>query len=181
MTANLGDLRNTERAKYRRIYERETYGVGNHGSQAIPIIHQEIKPRNVLDVGCGSNAFCKLLRPLGIEAVGVDFASPLADVPAPAHDLPFLGGAFDLLTAFDVLEHLLPEEVPEVMDEFARVARRAWLFSICCRDSTRRSPDGSTLHPTVRPKRWWVDCLSRYGQVEMRGKYFLVTLTRGRA
>jgi len=87
------------------------------------------------------------------KVVGVDFACRSADIIAPAHDLPFEDKDFELITAFDMLEHLLPDEVEAVLKEFERVAKR-FVFSI----SHVPSVIGD-LHPTVRPIKWWKQML----------------------
>lgn len=166
----LKGMRKREQGKYRALYSRTTpYGGQQHGRDARPLV-EELCPASLLDVGCGDNSFCCWANVAGIPAVGVDFAHPRADVNAAAHALPFADEAFEWLTAFDMLEHLLPDEVDDVLREFARVASRGWIFSICYRDSTTRV-HGETLHPTVRSESWWIERLSRYIHVEQWNGY----------
>ncbi len=70
----------------------------------------------------------------------------------------------DVVTSFDALEHLLPEDVDAVLAEMRRVARpRAhYVFSICTRPSTT-TVAGEGLHPTVRPLDWWLERIARVG------------------
>ena len=166
----LAAARRHERDKYRTLYTRPTpYGSQQHGRAAQSLI-QQLQPASLLDVGCGDNSFCRWLKEQGIHAVGVDFAHPRADVRASAHALPFADDAFDWLTAFDVLEHLLPGEIAGVLREFGRVARTGWVFSICYRDSTTRVA-GETLHPTVRSEAWWTSRLERHIAVHRHEGY----------
>jgi hypothetical protein len=59
-----------------------------------------------------------LREPLpGVRAEGVDFAFDEADIKAPMHKLPLADNCADVVTAFDSLEHLLPDEVDAVLDE----------------------------------------------------------------
>lgn len=125
----------------------------------------------MLDVGCGDNRFVRELRSRGVAAMGIDFVHAGADLHAAAHALPFCNAAFDWVTAFDVLEHLLPEEVEPVLAEFARVAGTGWLCSISHRDSRVRGPRGETLHPTVRPREWWRQRLSSWIDVREDAGY----------
>ena len=170
------DAESHEREKYEGIYassERYSrYGHSNHGSRALPMV-QKWTPASLVDIGCGWNEFCRELRAAQptINAVGVDFACPGSDVTADATELPFADKEFDVLTAFDVLEHLLPEQVNAALAEFARVSRR-FIFSIAYQPSVTKWK-GENLHPTVRGETWWIlRILSAGGcSIEKRGRY----------
>lgn len=156
--------REHERRKYLAL-AGTGYGSTNHGRFAYRLV-QGFKPRFVVDFGCGRNLFIQHLRRLGIDGLGIDFALPEADVVAPMHRVPVSAGIADLVTSFDALEHLLPEEVDEVLEEMRRVAvpRGGFVFSICTHASKTRV-DGEGLHPTVRPRSWWLDRIGRVGKV----------------
>lgn len=159
--------------KYRIIYsdnvKYDGYGCGSHGYGAYEFI-KKMNPSSILDVGCGHNDFCKLFRKQKIKCMGLDFACPSADVICSCIQMPFYNKEFDLVTSFDALEHLLPEEINSALDEFARVSHR-YIFSIAFRDSSYKV-NGETLHPTVRPKEWWMDKIKQRGTVEEFGIYF---------
>jgi SAM-dependent methyltransferase len=157
---------NPERFKYEGIYAAvkgyATYGHTNHGSKSLPYIVVS-KPESLLDVGCGHNEFCASLKIVlpNIRAVGCDFACPSADVKADILNLPFADKEFDMLTAFDVLEHLAPNQVVPALDEMARVSKR-FCFSISHVESITKW-EGKTLHPTVKDEQWWLDRIREAG------------------
>lgn len=162
-----------ELEKYRAIYAGEgppSYGHSNHGKDALAIV-TGWKPESLLDVGCGWNEFCRQASAAGIPATGVDFACPGADVIADAVALPFETDAFDVLTAFDMLEHVLPAQVDTVLAEFARVSKR-FIFSISYVPS-KILHKGENLHPTVQPESWWIRQIMRAGGIRIvkRGRY----------
>lgn len=185
LTVN-GDIEQTidrrraqERAKYEALWEKHgAWGTHNHGSKAQKLI-LTLSPATLLDVGCGDNKFAKWARSEGILATGVDFAGCGADIKAAAHDLPFKDNAFDVVTAFDVMEHLLPEEVDEVLEELVRVGRSHLVLGISYRESRVRALNGETLHPTIRPKDWWVKKLCRFGNTKEWNNYLHVELNDG--
>ncbi len=166
-----------ERDKYVGIYstpDRMTkYGHSNHGKHALRFL-EKWNPESVVDVGCGWNEFADMVRPK-CRAVGVDFACPGADVQAPADELPFGDKSFDVLTSFDMLEHLREEEVPATLREFARVSKR-FILSISYAESVNKWK-GETLHPTVKPEEWWLLELVRAGAVAIakHGRYITGT------
>lgn len=162
----------SEIEKYRWIYGLEDhggYGSSNHGKDAHKLI-VETGCKSLVDVGCGHNEFAGQMRDAGIFAVGVDFACPDADVVADAVDLPFTDDEFDLVTAFDVLEHIPPDQIIAALREFSRVAR-GYVVSIAYTDSRSFRDELGSLHPTVRPKGWWIETLSWFGTVNKSGPY----------
>ena len=159
--------REQERAKYVALAAKpgSTYGSTNHGKLAVPII-QKLKPRFVVDFGCGRNDLVRDLRRLGVDGLGVDFAFPDADLVRPMHKTALHAGVADVVTSFDALEHLLPEDVDAVLAEMRRVAkpRGHCVFSICTRPS-KTTVAGEGLHPTVRQLDWWLDRIGRVATV----------------
>lgn len=168
--SNLETRREHERKKYVALATRPAapgtgYGATNHGASAIPLV-QRLKPRFVVDFGCGRNDFIGALRRCGIDGLGIDFAFPEADITRAMHKTGLLDGVADVVTSFDALEHLLPDDVDAVLAEMRRIGRpRAhFVFSICTRPS-RTTVAGEGLHPTVRPMAWWLDRISGVGTV----------------
>ena len=158
--------REHERKKYLAL-EGTRYGSSNHGQHAYSLVQGFTpRPRFVVDFGCGRNLFIQHLRKLGIDGLGVDFAFPEADMVAPMHRVQLSAGIAEVVTAFDALEHLLPEEVDEVLDEMRRIGVRGgrFVFSICTRGS-KTKVNGEGLHPTVRSRAWWLERIGRVGTV----------------
>ena len=118
---------NPEQEVYELIYADDAYsyyGKSNHGHKALKSI-VDLEPLSLLDVGCGHNAFVQEIKKLGVEkAIGVDFACKSADKIADILDLPFTDKEFDFLTAWDVLEHLLPDQIDSALLEMQRVSNR---------------------------------------------------------
>jgi hypothetical protein len=172
----LEERRELEREKYLTLRTTmPSYGSTNHGAGAKQIV-LELHPTFVVDFGCGGNEFIRELRRLGVDGIGIDWANEQADVVAPMHAAtPVQSGLADVVTCFDALEHLLPEDVELVLAEMRRVARpgAAFCFSIATRESQIKV-NGQGLHPTVRPRQWWVQrILNVASAVEDRGGYLV--------
>jgi 2-polyprenyl-3-methyl-5-hydroxy-6-metoxy-1,4-benzoquinol methylase len=120
-----------------------------------PLFPREAGAR-LLDVGCGPGAGLEAARSLGYEAWGLDVSSPAVAVASSRHpdrvrlgtlsDRLFPRGFFDVITLFDVIEHvydprrlavdvawhLAPEgriviATPNVESLLARVTGRRWV------------------------------------------------------
>ena len=189
MNNSLDSLRDRERKKYDILYKDDTeYGSFNHGKNKLDLL-VSLKPDSVIDVGCGDNALVEDLNKMGISGFGVDISSPDADIKAPAHSLPVKDQTYGYVTAFDVLEHLLPEEIDEVFREFKRVAKIGFMFTISLRKSKKKvDPDTGkitripnlifkqhhdilnieeefALHQTIRTEEWWVSKINTVADI----------------
>ncbi|MBS0189851.1 MAG: methyltransferase domain-containing protein [Phycisphaerales bacterium] len=90
---------------------------------------------SILDVGCGNGLLTNQL-PASIRVVGLD-PSPVAlesvqreKVCADATRIPFQDGAFDVVMANDVIEHVRKTDEAAIVREMARVARRLVIVTV---------------------------------------------------
>jgi SAM-dependent methyltransferase len=76
----------------------------------------------VLDIGCGEKPYLPFFSSFASDYVGVDVAEgPRVDIVAPAEELPFPDGSFDLVLCTQALEHVA--EPGAVLSEIHRVLR----------------------------------------------------------
>lgn len=150
--------RATEHAKYVRAYQSEAYRM--HGSRlAFAKADLAALPcrGSYLDVGCGRGTMLEEADRLGFHPVhGVEVVPALLServFMAEAYALPFDTGAFDVVTLFDVIEHLLPGDDALACAELLRVARRHLLVTANARSSTNHT--GEELHINRRPHEEW--------------------------
>lgn len=89
------------------------------------------KPVRMLEIGIGSGFLAHYLRRAGIEVITLDIDRALApSVLAALPHLPFRAAAFDLVVAFEVLEHIPWELFKPSLQEMARVSRGPVGFSV---------------------------------------------------
>jgi SAM-dependent methyltransferase len=110
----------------------------------------------VLDVGCGSALVGDRLD--GYRYVGVDFGGhhvrwaaakhPGVIGQAPAEQLPFADGAFDVVVMSEVIEHLLRPEL--AVWEVARVLKRGGTFVM----TTNNASELPLRSPLTHPLSW---------------------------
>jgi 2-polyprenyl-3-methyl-5-hydroxy-6-metoxy-1,4-benzoquinol methylase len=160
---------------YKKEYEIDRdYGSKNWGKN----VEEWVKANNfksLLDVGCGDGRFAVNTSMFIENVYAIDIASvksgmvinqpPYTRVKyydASATAIPLEENKVEIVTAFDMLEHLPPEQVEFALGEMDRVSTRAMLFSISTKPCEYH---GETLHKTVRNQKWWYDKLAVYGKV----------------
>ena len=169
-----------EQQLYIKLYKQnKQYGKTFHAKNILNYIKQ-LNINSIVDVGCGKGNFPIWCYDNNIKKViGIDFAADLPShnhiifIKAFAHNLPLEDKSVEYVTAFDVMEHLIPEDTDLVLKEFKRVSIKGLIFSICYRPSGILV-DGNNLHPNVHDKNWWIKKLIKYGDVEEYKEYLIV-------
>ena len=106
--------------------------------------------RTVLDYGCGQGS---LGRAIGERVKEYDPAIPeKAGAPAPA----------DLVVCTDVLEHVEPDCLSDVLDHLRNLSRKACFVVIATRPAKKVLADGRNAHLIIETYEFWRE------QLEMR-------------
>ena len=124
--------------------QRADYGAagGRHGKK-IASLMKEFGCATLLDYGCGKGSLLKEIP----GAVGYDPAVPgFSSRPHPA----------DLVSCTDVLEHIEPECLDEVLEDLRMLSKRLAFLVISCRAAYKTLPDGRNAHLIVQPHEWWL-------------------------
>lgn len=118
----------------------------------------DLRAGGLLDVGAGHGSMLATAKDAGYAPLAGTEAVPALCIPpvvlAPAWALPFPDRSFGTVTCVDVLEHLLPDDVPAALAEIARVARDRIVVEVSCRPS-RWTDERGQLHMTIwTPVEW---------------------------
>lgn len=147
----------TEREKYAECYRLPAYHLQGARLERVIQDVDAIPVRSTyLDVGCGRGEMVRRARERGVEAYGLELVPDLCDgkcvVEGLATDMPFGSRSFDVVSCYDVVEHLPPEEVDAALDEIFRVAKG----TIYLTTNDKRSVLGDLeLHLTRMSRSWW--------------------------
>jgi 2-polyprenyl-3-methyl-5-hydroxy-6-metoxy-1,4-benzoquinol methylase len=134
---------------YRKLNE-QLHGVSNYGANSRPKVYTDIsrfmaqnKFETLLDYGCGKGELGKHL-----SAVSYDPCVPEFTERPNAH--------FDLVACCDVLEHVEPELLDNVLRDIKSYAKRGIYFIISTKLAKKRLADGRNAHLIVKNKDWWL-------------------------
>jgi hypothetical protein len=128
-------------------------------------IAQDINAESVLDYGAGKGHLGEYLFLHGFkgEYIPYDPAMPYwSDSPGPS----------DFVVCLDVLEHIEPEYLENVLIDLQRVIRKYGLFSIHLRPAKKTLPDGRNAHLIIQPTEWWRERINRHFVIVSEGDTF---------
>lgn len=90
-----------------------------------------LKPKHILEIGPGPGVFKALADLFGTPVETLDIDTDLEpDYVASADQLPFVDNAYDMVCAFQVLEHVPYETTLTIFSEMARIARQHIVISL---------------------------------------------------
>lgn len=90
-----------------------------------------LKPDSVLEIGPGSGIFKIAGQAFGLNIQTLDVDPALnPDYIGTAEDIPLHSDEFDVVCAFQVLEHMPFEKSKKALSEMARVAKKAVVISL---------------------------------------------------
>ena len=130
-----------------RVYP--SYGVG--GAEWFPEVRNILDRegcRSVLDYGAGKRTLAPLIRDkyASVEVREYDPAvAEIADPPEPAQ----------LVVCTDVLEHIEPECLDDVLADLRRVCAGYLFCMVSTKGAKKALPDGRNTHLTIQPANWW--------------------------
>lgn len=117
------------------FYDFENYVTfqrwSSYWHQIVAIVRHH--PRSVLEIGVGLGVTTQLLRRASIDVTTVDFDAALKpDIVGDVRNLDQLVApkSFDLVCAFQILEHIPFEDFDRAIDALAHVARRHVVISL---------------------------------------------------
>jgi SAM-dependent methyltransferase len=156
-----------EVAKYAHLYDHDDYGMTQARHEAIKAVLPKVPvwaDYSLLDVGTGRGETLEIADFAGYQPVyGTETVDKLLNdrvVKAVLPKLPFPDKSIDVVTCFEVLEHIHPNDLENSIKELARVARRTIVVSVCTLPDIR---GGVNLHPSAQPVEKWEALLALTG------------------
>lgn len=145
--------------KYTRAYdELDSYGMGLARKMAATRHLMSLPVRgSLIDIGSGRGEMLRIARWLKFHPVrGIDPAtySFVQDTEfGLATSIPVAPKSYDVLTSFDMMEHLFKEDHILALKEMERVAKR--FIIIAAADFPHVAPDGTVWHISYMPDAEW--------------------------
>lgn len=150
------------RQEQARLHATGDYGKAGAGfGDVVSDMLRATQAKTLLDYGCGSRQSLRPALLVPVDYRGYDPAVPeYALDPEPA----------DCVACIDVLEHIEPEMLDDVLDHIrAKTIKRA-LFSVHLGPAIKTLSDGRNAHLIQEPPKWWLP--------KIMARYELLTFVR---
>jgi hypothetical protein len=148
-----------------RAQQEHLHNTTNYGTASIkyaPLVTQivnKLEITHLLDYGAGHNMnLGKHIKPgHKLKYQAYDPAVPeLAGDPIPAQ----------MVACIDVLEHIEPDLLDNVLDHIASLTEAVALLTVHCGPATKVLPDGRNAHIIQEPPSWWLPKLSERFEIQ---------------
>jgi len=129
----------------------------------------EERVEDLLDYGCGKGKNMPLMLPVRVTNYDPGVPQWEADPRACMH-----------LMCLDVLEHIEPEYIEEVLAHIASKFKKSAMLSVSMTEAKDTLPDGRNAHLLLRPVSWWLEMLDKFftlKQVEFQTNNIVVFVT----
>lgn len=159
MTSTHSTISAEYRAQQQKLHANPNYGVAS--LMFAPVVKEVIellKPQSICDYGAGKKNLLKGLNDAGVRGIPYfpyDPAFPEYGAARPA----------DLVCCIDVLEHVEPEYLDNVLAELRALTHRHGFFSVHTGAAVKVLPDGRNAHLIQKPSSWWLPRLCRHFEI----------------
>lgn len=137
-----------------QLQQSQMHGMYDYGVASVtyaPIVSMycnKLEITSLLDYGC---ARCKLFENLKVDH---KMSLQAYDPAIPEYSAAPIPN--QMVTCIDVLEHIEPELLDNVLDDLQRLTLEVGLFSICSAPAKKVLPDGRNAHLIQQPIEWWL-------------------------
>lgn len=140
--------------------EKPYYGASHMDwSKAVKaFVNQQPEVKTILDYGCGKGVLKQRLIALGMDERNIAEYDPAIegkDSRTEAH----------LVTCFDVLEHIEPDCLDDVLQDIANHTLRYAILSPSTVPAMKHLSDGRNAHLIVQDAAWWKKEIEQYFEI----------------
>ena len=151
------------RRQQQELHQNPHYGVAS--LQFAPMVRQlfeQTKATSISDYGAGKQNLRKALEESGLRT---DYRP--YDPAFPEYGEP---QSADLVCCIDVLEHIEPDLLDNVLDDLAAITVRQGFFTIHTGPARKVLSDGRNAHLIQKPSSWWLPRLcERFEILHLQG------------
>lgn len=139
------------RAQQSQLHQNPNYGVASvNFAPFVATVMQALNATELLDYGAGKGRLRQALAPLMKWPVQVRHYDPAipewAATPEP----------MNFVTCIDVLEHIEPPLLDNVLDDLQRVTAGCGFFTVHTGPAVKHLADGRNAHLIQQPPAWWL-------------------------
>lgn len=144
------------RVEQERLHERGGYGTSSLlFGETVSGLVKDYGHKTLLDYGCGSKQNLKTVLDCDVRYQGYDPGTEFRE-KSPA----------DLVCCIDVLEHIEPECLYDVLKDIASLALKQAFISVHTGPALKTLSDGRNAHLIQQPAQWWFPRISAHLRID---------------
>jgi hypothetical protein len=141
------------------LHLNPNYGVASLSfAPIVADLVRQTEIRSISDYGAGKKNLLVGLKRSGIDAIDYYPYDPAFDEYGEPRSA-------DLVCCIDVLEHIEPDKLENVLAELARITINLGFFSIHMGPAAKVLSDGRNAHLIQQPSSWWLPKLVKYFEI----------------
>lgn len=160
MTSSPALISNSYALQQQQLHETTNYGTAS--IKYAPIVTEiinRLEITHLLDYGCGAKMnLIKHIKPKHkLQYQAYDAGVPdLAGMPVPAQ----------MVACIDVLEHIEPEYLENVLDHLASLTEAVVFLTVHTSAAIKTLPDGRNAHLIQEPMDWWLPKIMKRFEIQ---------------
>jgi hypothetical protein len=148
------------RQMQQHLHKNPDYGVASlKFAPLVAKIIEGLRIGSVADYGAGKKNLLRGLSDLGSSG----FNYYPYDPAFPEYGEP---RAADLVCCIDVLEHIEPDLLDNVLNDLGKITQKFGFFSVHTGPAIKVLPDGRNAHLIQEPSSWWLKRLTNYFEIQ---------------
>ena len=135
------------RAEQEALHAKGNYGTASlQYGEIVSGLVEATGAKTLLDYGCGSMQNLKTVLDCDVLYLGYDPAVPAFSAKEPS----------DLVTCIDVLEHIEPDLLDNVLDDLLMLVDKWGFYTVHTGPAVKTLSDGRNAHLIQKPASWWL-------------------------
>jgi len=149
-----GDIKNlTSKFNYAQMDEEER----PFATRLAEWISTELRPKNVLDVGCGPGMYVEELLKKGVSALGIEVSSEISKPYVLNKSLFDMNETAEVTMCLEVAEHIPEDQADTVVRKVSESAQKTLVWTAAV------PGQGGVGHINCQPKEYWREKIEKYG------------------
>lgn len=138
----------------RKLHQNPVYGIlGRRHKEVVLKLAESLKTRSIMDYGCGKGT------------LGSSLPFPIWEYDPAVYGKDRVPRPADLVLCLDVLQHVEPEMLNNVLGDLNRCSKVCVFAVIGVGSSDKELPDGRNAHLIQEGKDWWEKKLSQFFKI----------------
>jgi len=133
------------------LHSKKTFGNTSALPKDVQVLIAKNNIKSILDFGCGKGMACSSVASDNLTVYSYDPVTSLITLPDKV----------DLVYSSDVLEHIEPDQLSNVIGNLYNIADKYQYHLIACHPAKKSLSDGRNAHLIIESPAWWKELIEQ--------------------